>query len=73
MCVVCNDKHPKYELIRLGVVDDLIRPQQKGSGRGVYICPDHPQAQINKKRKRIAHLLRCKGDYEISLSSGRGV
>jgi predicted RNA-binding protein YlxR (DUF448 family) len=73
MCVCCNDKLPQNTLVRLGVVDHEICQQQKGSGRGVYVCPHHTRAQINKKRKRIFHLLRCKGEYDISLSSIFGV
>lgn len=73
MCVCCNDRHPKNEMVRLGVVDHEICQQQKGVGRGVYVCPQHSPAQINKKRKRIFHLLRCKGEYDISLSSSIGV
>ncbi len=73
MCVVCQHKYPKTELVRLGVENNLICSHQKGNGRGVYICRCHSQVQINKKRKRIFHLLGCQGEYEISLSSGRGV
>ena len=60
-CVVCRNKRPKAELIRivatpLGSVEvDLTG---KGQGRGAYVCGDTGCAQGSLRRNRIEYALR---------------
>ena len=61
-CVLCGDKHPKHQLIRIVRTDNdsvCIDERRRTSGRGCYVCMDATKfepSRINDKIKRALKL-----------------
>ncbi len=61
-CVLCGDKRPKHQLIRIVRTNDdsvCIDERSKTSGRGCYVCMDATKLEprrINDKIKRALKL-----------------
>ena len=61
-CIVCREKRPKMELIRLVCSDSIVEIDHKGKkeGRGVYLCPARECWTTGLKGNRLEHALRTK-------------
>lgn len=67
MCVVCRQKFPKTQLIRLVLIDHKITidTSQKLSGRGVWIDKS-PQCLSNLQKKKVLNKI-FKSEIDASL------
>jgi predicted RNA-binding protein YlxR (DUF448 family) len=62
-CIVCQEKHPKRELIRVvrrpeGVIE--LDPTGKLSGRGAYLCRDCECWEPVLVQRQLQKALQCK-------------
>jgi predicted RNA-binding protein YlxR (DUF448 family) len=63
MCVACQQRHPKRELVRIvrgpaGTID--LDPAGKQPGRGAYLCSRPDCWQRALEPERLGRVLRCK-------------
>lgn len=61
-CIVCQEKRPKRELIRIvctpeGAIE--VDPKGKRPGRGAYVCRDPRCWQTGLEPRRLARALKC--------------
>ncbi len=64
MCVVCNKRRPKYELIRLALDRDgmiIVDTDYRKPGRGAYVCPECKDSLKWGKRLQRAFRGKAKG------------
>ncbi len=60
-CCGCMQSKPKSELIRIcgGAGKAFIDMEDKGSGRGAYLCKDEKCLEAAQKKRGIQRSLRC--------------
>lgn len=68
MCVSCNSRRHKKDMLRVAVSPDgeiYIDETGKGRGRGCYICRDSECISAAIKNNRISRALKCEIPSEI--------
>ena len=61
-CVVCHQKQPKRELIRVVRTPEAaiqVDPSGKMAGRGAYLCPERRCWESDALQRAVARALKC--------------
>ena len=63
ICVLCGDKRPKREMVRIVRKNDdelLIDERGSADGRGCYVCLDAAKFDVNKINDKIKRALKLR-------------